>query len=149
MRILGRSSFNIIRLANRNKNPIKRIIFENLNREELISFFAEADLFLFASHVEYSPLVIFECLAAGLPFLSSTVGNVDEIVRWSNGGVISPTRKSPEGYSSVGPARFAEDIKRLTLNEELRKQLSANGRQSWKDKFTWEVIVNQMEKLIT
>lgn len=148
MRILGRSSYNIMKLAQKNKNSSKRIIFENLNREDLISFFVEADLFLFASHIEYSPLVIFECLAAGLPFLSNTIGNVDEIVRWSNGGVICPTRKSPEGYSSVEPARFAEEIKKLTLDSDLRKQLSTNGRQSWKEKFTWEVIVNQIEKLI-
>lgn len=149
MRLLGRSSYNIMRLAQKNKSSKKRVIFENLKRDDLISLFAEADLFLFASHVEYSPLVIFECLAAGLPFLSNAVGNVDEIVRWSNGGVICPTRKSAEGYSSVWPARFAEEIKKLTLNTNLRKQLSINGRQSWKEKFTWEVIVNQIEKLIT
>jgi glycosyltransferase involved in cell wall biosynthesis len=148
MRILGRSSYNIKNLAKKNKDSNKRIIFENLNREDLISLFTEADLFLFASHIEYSPLVIFECLASGLPFLSATVGNVDEIVRWSNGGVICPSRKSPEGFTSIGPERFSEEIKKLTLDNDLRKRLSDNGRQSWKEKFTWEVIVNQIEKLI-
>ncbi|MDO9183789.1 MAG: glycosyltransferase family 4 protein [Bacteriovorax sp.] len=148
MRILGRSSYNIKKLAQKNKDSNKKIIFENFNREELISLFAEADLFLFASHIEYSPLVIFECLAAGLPFLSVPVGNVDEIVKWSAGGVICPGKKSKEGYTSVDPVVFSREIEKLTMDSVLRKELSIHGRQSWENKFTWGVIVDQIEKLV-
>ena len=148
MRILGRSPLNIIRLAKRNKNLKKKIIFTNLKREKLIALFFDADLFLFASHVEYSPLVIFECLAAGLPFLSIPVGNVDEIVKWTNGGVICAGKKSKTGFSYADPLVFSKAMQKLSIDKEKRAILSTNGRQAWVDKFTWEAIANQIEELV-
>lgn len=147
--ILGRSPFNVMRLARKNRNPAKKIVFADLKREELIPLFFDADLFLFASHVEYSPLVMFECLAAGLPFLSIPVGNVDEIIEWSGGGVLCPGRRSSEGFSSVDPAVFCEEIRKLSLDAEKRERLSASGRQAWLDKFTWKEIADRIERLVT
>lgn len=148
-RILGRSPFNIMRLAKGNKDPKKKIIFADLKREELIPLFFNADLFLFASHVEYSPLVIFECLAAGLPFLSIPVGNVDEIVKWSGGGVLCTGHQSREGFSSVDPRVFAGEMQKLSLDQDKRTELSASGRQAWLDNFTWKVIADRIEQLVT
>lgn len=148
MRILERSSLNIIRLSHRNKNHKKKIIFSNLERKKLVPLFFEADLFLCASHVEYSPLVIFECLAAGLPFLSIPVGNVDEIVKWSDGGVICSGKKSKTGFSYADPLVLSKAMQKLSLDKEKRAILSANGRQAWVDKFTWEAIANQIEDLV-
>lgn len=148
-RILGRSPANIMRLARRNKDPKKKVIFTNLKRAELIPLFFNADLFLFASHVEYSPLVIFECLAAGLPFLSIPVGNVDEIIKWSGGGVLCAGRQSTEGFSSVDPLVFAREMQKLSLDQEKRTELSASGRQAWLDNFTWKVIADRIEQLVT
>ncbi|MBI3096095.1 MAG: glycosyltransferase family 4 protein, partial [Rhodocyclales bacterium] len=136
------------RLARKNRNPAKKIVFADLKREELIPLFFDADLFLFASHVEYSPLVIFECLAAGLPFLSIPVGNVDEIIRWSDGGVLCPGRQSSEGFSSVDPVVLSGEMRKLSLDAEKRKKLSANGRQAWLDRFTWKEIANRIEQLV-
>lgn len=148
-RVLGRSPFNIMKLARTNRNPAKKIVFANLKREDLIPLFFDSDLFLFASHVEYSPLVIFECLAAGLPFLSIPVGNVDEIIKWSDGGVLCPGRQSDEGFSSVDPAVFCEEMRKLSLDAEKRERLSASGRQAWLDKFTWKDIADRIERLVT
>lgn len=147
-RILGTSPYNIKKLATSNKNPAKKILFLNLEREKLIPLFFDADLFLFASHVEYSPLVIFECLAAGLPFLSTKVGNVEEIVEWSGGGVICNSDISKEGFSSVEPAVFCMEMQKLSLDTKKRDELSRNGRQSWMEKFTWGVIADRIEKLV-
>lgn len=148
-RILGRSPFNIKRMAARNKNPKKRVVFANLKREELIQLFFSADLFLFASHVEYSPLVIFECLAAGLPFLSIPVGNVDEIVDWSGGGVLCAGRKNKGGFSSADPLEFSREMGAISLDRENLHQLSACGRQAWLENFTWAVIADRIEKLVS
>lgn len=147
-RILGRSPYNIKKLAKKNKNPKKKIIFLNLERKKLISLFFDADLFLFASHIEYSPLVIFECLATGLPFLSTPVGNVQEIVEWSKGGVICSGQVSKEGFSSVEPAVFSKEMQKLSLDKEKRAELSKNGRQSWLENFTWGIIASKIEELV-
>lgn len=148
-RALGRSPFNVIREASKNRNPIKKIVFADLKREDLIPLFFDSDLFVFASHVEYSPLVIFECLAAGLPFLSIPVGNVDEIITWSNGGVLCPGKKTKEGYSFADPKVFSEEMRKLSLDAEQRNKLSDNGRQAWLDNFTWKEIANRIEQLVT
>ena len=148
-RVLGRSPFNVIQLARKNRDPAKNIVFADLKREELIPLFFDADLFLFASHVEYSPLVIFECLAAGLPFLSIPVGNVDEIIEWGGGGVLCPGPQSREGFSSVDPAVFCEEMRKLSLDAGKRENLSVSGRQAWLDKFTWKDIADRIERLVT
>lgn len=146
-RVLGKSTYNITRLARKNNDPGKNIIFTNLSRKDLVRLFFNADLFLFASHIEYSPLVIFECLAAGLPFLSIPVGNVDEIIEWSSGGVLASGKKDRAGFSIADPQIFAREMRDLSLDSEKRRQLSQKGRQAWLHKFTWEVIANQIEKL--
>lgn len=148
-RILGRSPLNIKRLAGRNRDPSKKVVFTNLKREELIQLFFNADLFLFASHVEYSPLVIFECLAAGLPFLSIPVGNVDEIVKWSGGGVLCAGQQSNEGFSSADPLTFSRAVQELSLDKEKMEKLSVRGRHAWLDNFTWAVIANRIENLVS
>jgi glycosyltransferase involved in cell wall biosynthesis len=146
-RFLGKSSYNIMKLARQNRNPAKNIIFTNLPRADLIRLFFNADLFLFASHVEYSPLVIFECLAAGLPFLSIPVGNVDEIIEWSHGGVLASGKKDRAGFSLADPQVFAREMRDISLDSERRRNLSENGRQAWLLKFTWAVIASQIEQL--
>lgn len=147
-RALGKSTFNILKLANSNGDKRKKIIFSNLERTDLIQLFFCADLFLFASHIEYSPLVIFECLAAGLPFLSIPVGNVEEIVKWSDGGIICDGHKSDTGFSSVDPLSFSKAMQELSLDKEKADRLSASGHQSWQDKFTWGKIASQIEALV-
>jgi glycosyltransferase involved in cell wall biosynthesis len=146
-RALGRSPFNIRRLARNSRSPNKSIVFANLERPDLIALFFDADLFLFASHVEYSPLVIFECMATGLPFLSIPVGNVDELIEWSGGGVLCAGNRSAEGFSSADPLVFSREMKELSLNQGKLSELSAKGRQAWIERFTWNTIANQIEKL--
>lgn len=147
-RMLGQSPANIIRLAGSNYDTSKKIVFTNLGREKLIALFFDADLFLFASHVEYSPLVVFECLAAGLPFLSIPVGNVVEIAEWSSGGVICSGKVRARGFSFADPNVFSAHIRALSLDPEKMQRLAANGRQAWLEKFTWDTIAQQIERLV-
>lgn len=146
-RILGRSPENIKRLAASVNKLEKRVILTNLPRESLIQLYFEADLFLFASHVEYSPLVIYECLAAGLPFLSIPVGNVEEIAGWTGGGLICPGTVSSKGFSSADPAVFGSHIRDLSLDRNRLQEIGSAGRKAWFERFTWEKIAAQIEHL--
>ena len=76
----------------------KRILLADLPRSEVIQAYLNSDLFVFASHIEYSPLVLYEAAAAGLPFLSVPVGNAEEIARWTKGGSICPAARDEQGY---------------------------------------------------
>ncbi len=72
----------------------KKLIVKSLNREETVAAYKEADLFLFPSSIECSPIVLFECMASKTPFLTTDVGNAKEIIEWSGGGILLPTIKN-------------------------------------------------------
>ncbi|HWH70201.1 MAG TPA: glycosyltransferase, partial [Candidatus Sulfotelmatobacter sp.] len=98
-----------------------------ISRQDTVAAFRTADLFLFGSHIEASPLVIIEAKAARLPFLSTDCGNVRE---WQGGLVCAPEE-------------LAAQANRLLDNETLRKQLAEDGWREWKQKLTWDAVVDQ------
>jgi len=84
-----------------NKFNNKKIIIKTLSRLETVSAFLAADLFLFPSNIEYSPLVLFESMASRTAFLTTDVGNATEIIEWSHGGRLLPTKKKLDGFSKA------------------------------------------------
>lgn len=125
----------------------KRILLLDLPREELVQAYIHADLFLFASRVEYSPLVLFEAVAAGTPFLSVQVGNTSEIAEWTGAGEICPADRDEHGYTRVDPTIFGAHWSRLVRDRAHLKQLGETGRRNWAARFTWEKITDQYESL--
>lgn len=60
------------------------LLFENLARPQVIEAYTDADIFLFGSKVECSPLVMFESFASKTLFVTTNCGNVadyNDIVR--------------------------------------------------------------------
>lgn len=53
----------------------------NLSKKEISQQYLNSKFFLFTSKVECAPLVITDCLTSGLYFISSKVGNVEEMVK--------------------------------------------------------------------
>lgn len=125
----------------------KKIYLTDLPRNKLISCYFESNLFVFASNVEYSPLVLFEANAAGLPFLSSDVGNSAEIAKWTGGGKVLPSTTSINGNSSVDIDLFSKEIKLLLEDKNKLNQLSKNGRNAWREKFNWDTIALMYESI--
>lgn len=125
----------------------KKVLFTDLPRSELIQAFMTADLFVYASNIEYSPLVLFEAAAAGTPFLSVPVGNAEEIARWTGGGEICPATRDQKGYTRVAPVVLAEHMSRLAADRDRLNRLGAAGKKNWAEGFTWEKIVLEYEKV--
>jgi glycosyltransferase involved in cell wall biosynthesis len=125
----------------------KRVLLTDFPRPELVQAYMNADLFVFASHVEYSPLVLFESAAAGTPFLSVPVGNAAEIAEWTGGGVICQASQDERGYTKVDPRVFGEQWSRLANNRAYLRQLGGIGKQNWAAHFTWEKITGQYESV--
>jgi glycosyltransferase involved in cell wall biosynthesis len=126
----------------------KRVLRTNLARADLVALYKAADLFVFASNVEYSPLVLFEAAAAGLPFLSVPVGNAEEIADWTGGGIICPAPVDERGYTRVDPARLAEAMQAAMAAPERLKALGAEGRRHWLDRFNWARIAKDYEAVL-
>jgi len=125
----------------------KKVILTEADRETTVAAYKQADVFLFPSNIECSPIVLFEAAAAAIPFLVSDVGNSAEIAQWTGGGMILPTHKTTEGQSEVQIKGSVEMMNKLYSDKGLREKLSAVGRKNWQEKFTWQKIALQYEEL--
>jgi glycosyltransferase involved in cell wall biosynthesis len=125
----------------------KQLIVSSLNRIDTIAAYQQADLFLFPSNIECSPLVLFECMASKTPFLTTDVGNSKEIIDWSKSGILLPTIKSKLGYSKALIDESALILENLLMDSEKLKTMRDMGFQIWQESFTWEKIAKDYENL--
>lgn len=123
-----------------------QIILLDLDRDKLVDLYKQADIFLFTSNIECSPLVLFEACASKTPFLSTDVGNTKEIADWTKGGIIIKTKKK-HNYASVDVESGIKELKRLSSDPDLRLKLANSGYKSWKQKFQWQHVADKYEKL--
>lgn len=125
----------------------KRALITDLPRHELVQAFLHADLFVFASNVEYSPLVLFETAAAGTPFLSVDVGNAPEIAEWTGAGFICPSVIDAEGYTRVDANDLAEQMSALVDQQTHLIELGKKSRNIWRKNLTWAAIAKRYEQV--
>ena len=125
------------------------IRFIELSRPEVVQAYKNADLFLFPSNIECSPIVLFECMAAKTPFLVTDVGNAREIVEWSKAGEILPTKVSKKniGLCRAEIQKSSCILRKIDTDIEKKKTMSENGYNSWMSNFTWKKISKQYEVL--
>lgn len=136
-------------MAEARRDPArKRLIISDYPRDELVQAYMAADLFVFASNIEYSPLVLFESVAAGTPFLSVPVGNAEEIARWTGGGIICPADKDERGYTRAAPTVLAHEIAKAIENPECLLALGQAGHAAWRERYTWDEIATRYEAIL-
>ena len=102
-----------------------------IEREDTLAAYHEADIFLFGSEKECSPLVIVEAKASRTPFVSTDCGNVRE---WK-GGVV------------CAPEKMALYANRILDDELVLRALAEEGWKEWKEKLTWELVIDKFEEL--
>jgi glycosyltransferase involved in cell wall biosynthesis len=112
-----------------------------------VEAYKAADLFLFPSQIECSPLVLFEALASKTPFLTTDVGNAKEIIDWSGGGLLLPTHIDTQGLSRVEVEPAARILEKIWRDVPSRQELARTGFEAWKKKFTWAKISEQYNQL--
>lgn len=125
----------------------KQVLITDFCRKELNQAFMSANLFVFASNIEYSPLVLFETVAAGTPFLTVNVGNAIEIAEWTEAGVICPSEIDTKYFTQVDENVLAALMTELMNNKALLEDLGSKGRQNWLEHYTWEKIAVQYEQI--
>lgn len=126
----------------------KQIIITPLPRDMTVAAYHEADLFLFPSNIECSPIVLFECMASKTPFLVTDVGNSAEIIQWSGeSGVLLPTTKDQNGFSTADIPGSVKILETLSADQERRMRMQDAGYQAWSERFTWEKVTDEYEKL--
>lgn len=76
----------------------ERIRFHGqMSREEVFTWYARSDIFLFPSFREPSGNVVFEALSQGLPVITSTIGGPGHVVDETCGIRVAPT--DPDNYA--------------------------------------------------
>jgi len=125
----------------------KKVLIRELSREETVAAYHEASLFLFPSRIECSPIVLYEALASRTPFLATDVGNASEIAEVSGAGKILPTQKDTYGYSRADIEESSRMLEEMWKEKETRAQMAESGYRVWRERFTWEKIVCQYERL--
>ncbi|MFH1827620.1 MAG: glycosyltransferase family 4 protein [bacterium] len=125
----------------------KQLIITSLSRKETISAYRQADLFLFPSNIECSPIVLFEAMASKTPFLATDVGNTREIIRWSGSGILLPTTKDKYGYSTADINASTTTLEHIYHHPKKRQMMAINGYHVWRKRFTWDKIAKQYEQI--
>lgn len=154
------------------KDSGKRIMVRTLPRQDTVAAYHAADLFLFPSNIECSPIVLFESMASRTPFLVTDVGNSAEIITWSGAGALLPSA-APDFLPRQGslPRRLLEKVrlavglrenfaavradipKSAALLEQFYRDPVSRGKMAdagflaWQERFTWEEITTQYEAL--
>jgi len=134
--------------AKASAKPFKRVILTDLARTELVQAFLAADLFVFASRIEYSPLVLYEAAAAGTPFLTVPVGNAPEIVRWTGAGLLCEATKDGRGYTRVDPRDLARAMAGSMSDRAMLSRMGETGRERWRKYFSWNVVAGYYEDIL-
>jgi glycosyltransferase involved in cell wall biosynthesis len=134
---------------NNNIAQERQIVFISLSRKDAASAFLDADLLLFPSRIECSPLVLFEAAASQTPFLVTDVGNASEIIRWTGGGRLLPGVRSNDREGSVRAdvEASAHCLDNLMGDQQAREQMAKSAHEAWLQHFTWSRITDQYEQL--
>jgi glycosyltransferase involved in cell wall biosynthesis len=127
----------------------KQVLLLDPPRSEVVAAYHAADLFVFASNIECSPLVLFEAMASRTPFVTIAAGNSEEIAQWSGGGVVVPTKRQADGRVTTETSIMSREIERLMRDPARREQLATDGQKAWRERFTWEEIAGQYEAAYT
>lgn len=145
------SQLQILRRINRSRNQAhhRQILCLSLSRQDTISAFLDANLLLFPSWIECSPLVLFEAIAAHTPFLVTDVGNAREIIHWTGGGLLLPGEKSNdrEGTTRADVKAGAKCLDEVLADPEGLQMMAEQGHEAWRRSFTWNRIADQYESL--
>lgn len=124
------------------------LLTTDFDRRELVQAYMAADLFVFASNIEYSPLVLYETVAAGTPFLSVPVGNAAEIAAWTGAGIICRAEKDERGYTRAAPPVLAAQIAEVIEDPAKLSSLGKVGQDAWRERFTWAAITKRYEAIL-
>ncbi len=126
----------------------KKILLLDLTRDDLVQAYLRADLFVFTSKIECSPLVLFESVASGTPFISTRVGNAGEIAVWTRGGDILPGCVVENGITRFDQTILTNSLKEFISQPKSQSERGLVARLRWKQHFTWQQIAIHYEEIL-
>jgi glycosyltransferase involved in cell wall biosynthesis len=90
------------------------------------------------AHFYFSPLKVYEYMAAGLPVVASRIGQLTELIQDGENGILVPPGD---------PQALARALDKLYRDPLLCKRLGTKARQTVLDSHTWDATVERMLNL--
>ncbi len=104
-----------------------------------LDLWQSADIFVFPTyHQEGLPYSILESLASGTPMITSRTGNIPDAIRHGSEGLMVETKR---------PAAVAEALVKLLSEPDLLREMSANCRQTARERFTGDRLARDFGSL--
>jgi glycosyltransferase involved in cell wall biosynthesis len=98
--------------------------------KNIIEYYQALDLYIVSSREEGGPMAILECMASGIPFVTTPVGMVPDIIKDRYNGLVT---------TSVNSAELAQKACELVESSNLKEQIIQNGLIVVKD-YDWDKI---------
>lgn len=115
----------------------------SVDSQDLPKYYLACDIFVLHSLYEQFGIVLVEAMACGKPVISTKVGAIPDIVENEKTGLLVEPKN---------PKQLADAILKLANDEKLRKRLGEEGMKKAKEKYDWNIIVeeylNAYEQLI-
>jgi glycosyltransferase involved in cell wall biosynthesis len=118
----------------------KNLMFTGHVKDEslFLSAYACCDVFVLPSEYEAFGIVLLEAQACKKPVIGTRVGGVPEAIGKEGAGIVVEFNDHNA---------LADAINRLLSDKNLRKKMGEIGRKRVREHFTWEKVVNQIEKV--
>ena len=104
------------------------------SREEILSFYQEADIFILPSSKEGMPNVVLEAMACGLPIVMTPCQGAEELI--DGNGIVSDI------------SDFVDNVCRLISDSDLRLKFGEVSRERTVNMFGWKSIADSYIKLM-
>jgi len=100
--------------------------------------YAESDIFVVPSLYENLPIRILEAMSCESAVVASDICAIPEAITDHENGLLVPPRNA---------SKLVDAVTMLLEDEELRKKLGRNARQTTVERFCWDVIAMKMLKI--
>ena len=125
------------------------VFLTDIGRDNTLSAFKEADIFVFPSKKEVAPIVVLESMAFSLPWVSLAVGNITSLT----GGIVVYFRGKDKfdnaKYDELIYNQFADSVNRLLESKSLRLDLGAAGKLKILNTYNWNIIAEEYNRIFT
>jgi glycogen synthase len=123
-------------------------IDEMLPKEQVITLYTHAAVFVCPSVYEPFGIINLEAMACETPVVASAVGGIPEVVEHGETGLlVVPEAASATEVEPKNPDRFARDlaaaVNTLMDDAEIRARMGRNARRRVEQSFSWAAIARQ------
>lgn len=113
-------------------------IVAGLNRQELATYYAAADVCVVPSQYNPSGMVALEAMASGTPVIASNLGGLKYVVIPEQTGLLYPAQNS---------FLLTRAIYHLATKPKMRSQFSIASRSRVEELFGWDTVAEQISEL--